>query len=688
MGMPLILIGSLVLAVINLPIPAFQQAMDTIFGQGWRNVALAIHRGTLEILALTSLITVSYALSCEKDAVKNGDVNPIAAIIVAVSCYVVTQPLDSLILSPNGISTDRAVLSLRGAGTSGLFASLLIAILSVHLFFFIYGIYQRFRARRAAPDHGSPRMETAFRVAVPAFFTLFLFALVTHLSKKLYIDTTLKSIAPGLYEAIARGNSIIPSLVMVFFTQISWFFGLHGGNLVMETFSDAAMTIQTAGTSASVGAKQFFDTFVYLGGAGATLGLMLALFLAGGKGEKRSMALTSLVPGIFNINEVLLYGLPIIFSPYYAIPFVMTPVVLSLVSYGAFQLGLVPPVINTVEWTTPIFLSGYLSTESLSGALLQLVNLALATSIYIPFVRLNERHQQRHRQELFNRLGKEIQYVATEHQRPILKRNDEVGALARSLARNLKEEFKGSPGLHLRYQPKVNGQGQVKGAEALLRWIHPVYGYVSPIIILRLAEEAGLTNALGNFVIAQTFRDLKGCHEAGYPSVSFSLNLSPKQLAEDAHLESFLRRCAEETAVAPDTIELELTENATIDPSDAMREKMARLRAMGFHIAIDDFGVGHSSLLYVTNFYADVVKIDASLANHIDTDEQRQEIVRFILSLCKQLDAGVLAEGVETAEQLAALEALGCPYYQGYYFAKALPFDDFMDYVKKHGTAE
>ncbi len=180
---------------------------------------------------------------------------------------------------------------------------------------------------------------------------------------------------------------------------------------------------------------------------------------------------------------------------------------------------------------------------------------------------------------------------------------------------------------------------------------------------------------------------MKRWHEQGF-KVPLSVNLSPRQLKEDGSLVRSVQECINRLGIEPQYMELELTENATIDATDAICNKLGQITAMGLNLSIDDFGMGHSSLLYICDFYANIIKIDASLVGLITRDEQRRHIVKSILSLCGQLNVKAVAEGVETKEQVELLHELGCECYQGFYFSRSLNHDSFMEYVSQHGTAK
>lgn len=672
--MPFVLIGSFVLALLNLPIPAYQSFMSYIFGEGWWEIGLLIYGGTLQIMAIITMITVSHAIASEKEFVKSGEVSTAVLQAVALIVFIIWIK-----------NSDGTVISTEYAGSSGMFGAIIISFLACNLYCFFYKLRDRIRSKNLISYYSSSLTREAFRTVTPALLTVLTFCMAKVILD--FIGLNSSQILHTINEIWVPGQSFFSAVIVILITQILWLFGVHGGNVIMDAMPTVVSSVPST-MGEVIFNKEFFDTYVYLGGAGATSGLLIALLLVGKNSSETRLAKISILPGIFNINEIMIFGLPIIFNPYFFAPFVLAPVFLCLTAWISVSVGLVPPVTQVVTWTTPIFLSGYLSTGSFAGAVMQAVNLALAVVIYIPFVRLQEKHQQCARMEVFKGLANEIQYIQERQNKTILNRHDETGSLARALAAEIREGLKSQEQtLHMEYQPKVNYKGQVVGAEALLRWNHPIYGYVSPIVILSICDEANLTNELGQWIMNRSFGDMKRWHEQGI-KVPLSVNLSPRQLKEDGSLVRSVQECINRLGIEPQYMELELTENATIDATDAICNKLGQITAMGLNLSIDDFGMGHSSLLYICDFYANIIKIDASLVGLITSDVQRRQIVKSILSLCGQLNVKAVAEGVETREQVELLHELGCECYQGFYFSRSLNHDSFMEYVSQHGTAE
>jgi EAL domain-containing protein (putative c-di-GMP-specific phosphodiesterase class I) len=416
--------------------------------------------------------------------------------------------------------------------------------------------------------------------------------------------------------------------------------------------------------------------------------LLIALFVAGSKYRGRRLAKASVFPSLFNINEILLYGIPLILNPFFLIPFVLAPLLAVALCYLAFSLGLVPPIVHSVEWTCPIFLSGYLSTGSLAGSLLQLMCLACSTAIYLPFIIANRRYE-RHR--LLRRVRK-MQSAALEAADnegvTVLSRNDVIGETAREISSRLHGYFETDTlPFHLVYQPKTDENGRVMGAEALLRWNHPDFGVISPVVLVELCDESGLATALGRWIMRKAISEYVHWERSGLFGLRLSINLHARHLREDAGLPAFLNELFSAHHVKGEEIELEITEHLALHANQANKRTIAEVRALGVELSIDDMGIGYSSLTYISDFDARGVKIDASLVSAIATDIQQKEIVASIVQLATQLDLTVVVEGVETKEQVDTLVALGVRYFQGYFFSKPLAPQDFITFTHNNGIA-
>lgn len=229
----------------------------------------------------------------------------------------------------------------------------------------------------------------------------------------------------------------------------------------------------------------------------------------------------------------------------------------------------------------------------------------------------------------------------------------------------------------LHYQPKVDlRSARVVGAEALVRWQKPGHGWVYPADFIPVAEDSGLIVPLSKWVLAEACRQTRAWQVAGLPPIRVSVNTSPIDFRQRDFVEG-VEQVLTQTGLGPEWLELEITEGVLMQNIDATMTALARLKALGTRLAIDDFGTGYSSLSYLRRFPIDVLKIDQSFIRGLSDNHNDAALVSAIISLGKTLGLNVIAEGIETAGQLAFLKAHHCEEGQGYFFSKALPADAF-----------
>ena len=237
--------------------------------------------------------------------------------------------------------------------------------------------------------------------------------------------------------------------------------------------------------------------------------------------------------------------------------------------------------------------------------------------------------------------------------------------------------------LVLYYQPVMNMPGnRLHSVEALLRWRHPEHKLMAPDKFINLAEETGLIIPIGKWVLRTVCRQIKIWQDQGYDVPKVAINLSGRQF-RDKELIKDISSILNETKVAAKYISLEITESMLIDNIEKGVETLKCLSEMGIHISIDDFGTGYSSLSYLKRFPINTLKIDRSFVHDIVTDKNDHTIVTAIIAMAHSLGIDVIAEGIETKEQLRLLIAQKCNHYQGYYFSKPVPVSEMINILKK-----
>jgi EAL domain-containing protein (putative c-di-GMP-specific phosphodiesterase class I) len=235
--------------------------------------------------------------------------------------------------------------------------------------------------------------------------------------------------------------------------------------------------------------------------------------------------------------------------------------------------------------------------------------------------------------------------------------------------------------LSLVYQPVVDAQtGRLVGAEALLRWLNPALGQVPPDDFIPLAEESGQILPIGEWVLNAACRQAVAWQTGGTALQRISVNVSSRQF-RGGTLEALVTSALGESGLPPRALEIEITEGVLVDDLPEIGQTLARLRALGVRVAVDDFGTRYSSLSYLRRFPVDTLKIDRSFIHDLLSDSDDAKLVAAIIAMGHSLNLDIVAEGVETRDELRFLRARGCDLIQGYLFSEPLSPAGFADIV-------
>ena len=278
--------------------------------------------------------------------------------------------------------------------------------------------------------------------------------------------------------------------------------------------------------------------------------------------------------------------------------------------------------------------------------------------------------------------------------------NERINRNARSIA-DLESELRRAlrrDELELHYQPRLClNTGRIVGLEALVRWNHPERGLLPPNDFVPLAEQSGLIVPLGYWVISRALRDMQALHEQGLPPLHMAINLSFRQF-QDNQLLATLSRLIAERGIDAQWLEFELTETAVMRRSELVKQTMDALGRLGVRFSLDDFGTGFSSFVHLNSLPITLLKIDKSFVGEMEQREENRKLVHAMINLAHNLSLEVVAEGVETREQLALLRSFGCDQVQGYLISRPLPLAKLVHYLtfdqqapgvlstSKHGT--
>ncbi|MFX3619501.1 MAG: PTS cellobiose transporter subunit IIC [Sporolactobacillus sp.] len=383
LAMPLIIIGSVFLIIANFPIPAYQNFMAAHLGKNWATITQYPVSATFNIMGLVAAFGIAYHLA------KSYKVDALSAGIISVAAFLLAIPLDKLGNVPLAL-----------LGSQGLFMAIIFGLGATE----IYRFFIQKKITIKMPESVPPAVSKSFSALIPGFVVV----LLVWILRILIEQTSIGSIPNVITSIVGKplsmvGGTYVGSLIAEFFIVFLWSFGIHGANIVggiMAPIWYGAMDANRVAFQAhhvlpNIVTQQIFDNFINLGGSGTTIALAFMIaFLARSK-ELKALGKLIVGPALFNINEPVLFGLPIVMNPLMIVPFVLTPMMVLTTTYFSMKFGWVALTAGVaVPWTTPPIISGYLATGGhLSGAVIQVVNIILSFFIYYPFFRVVDKQK-------------------------------------------------------------------------------------------------------------------------------------------------------------------------------------------------------------------------------------------------------------------------------------------------------
>lgn len=672
MMVPVIMVGAFAIVLRSLPVAVYQDWLHSFADGAMDKLLEFVNQATFGILSLYMVVSLSICYASKVHELSGNFMG------------VVFSSLVSFCIASDTFGENTQISDVLG--TNGLFTAIVTTLFATSMYFWLNKkIKVNIRIYTSGTDEMYFHM---IRYILPimiigivsALFNLLIYYLFGVRSfQQLYI-TALNSLFGW------AGRSFGTTLLYVFMVHFLWFFGIHGGNVMNTVGTDIlepgldvnAAALAAGNVPTEIYSKSFVDVFVIMGGCGSTMCLLIAILLFEKKRGMRKLARFATIPSLFNINELLLFGVPLVYNPIMLIPFFLTPIVNLIISTAAMKLGLVPVLTHSVEWTTPVILGGYYATGSVAGAILQVVNLSVGVMIYRPFVLLMRRENMKNSRARMNKLI-EILQESEDTRVPVtlIEQEGDAGVVAKFLSDDLEEEVKtGKPQMY--FQPQYNSDNQCIGAEALLRWNNPVYGMVYPPLVIKLLEETQLLTQAETGILKTVLEDMEQIRDVYGEHVKISVNVTGDTIQLDEY-EAFL---GEMTAVYPEYISnimLEITEQASFQIDEEFTERLTRIKDMGYRLAIDDFSMGNTSVKYLRSNVFDMIKLDGSLIRDIETNDRSRGIVKNMVNMAKEFNIDILAEFVETEEQRALLEKLDCHLYQGYLYSPAVPLETFLE---------
>ncbi|CVS35759.1 TPA: PTS sugar transporter subunit IIC [Streptococcus pneumoniae] len=375
---PLLLIGSLLMVIASFPIPGWEKYLGDI------GVADYLWKGvdsSFGLLGLVASFGIAYFMA------RQYKVDGIPAGIVSLSSFITVTPF---IRGEAGAGMPTAFMA-----SKGLFVAMILGLINGY----IYQWFINHNIQIKMPDGVPPAVSKSFSAIIPGAVTIVGWLIVYATLDKLSLPNLHEIAQVALGSPLGLlGNNVIGLLILIFLNSSFWFVGLHGGNVVnavmkplwLANLDANKVAYQTGETLPNIFTSVFMDNFVFIGGGGATIGLVLALgYLAHKKKaskQLKTLAPITVIPGLFNINEPAMFGVPIVLNILLLVPFILAPMFNLLVAWGAMASGLVPLTYTDPGWTMPPVISGLLATGSISGSLLQIVLIVLDVLLYLPFV--------------------------------------------------------------------------------------------------------------------------------------------------------------------------------------------------------------------------------------------------------------------------------------------------------------
>ena len=670
---PFIIINCFITMLINLPIPVYQELLHTPhvtpIRQGLETLS-AVIGGYFSILMTISL---SWSFAREKH-------------------FHIYQT----ILFP--LLTTICFLILIGFHTSSFYSVYMTSagILSCLIAVIITGQLYSFLLSRLHNIHYKidTQMHTMIYSILPLTIVILVFAIAQTVFLTFSDGDCLQTLLVKLMDDIFHLFTYFPlfsTAVFLIMVQLLWFLGINGNNILFnindnyfhELFQENVMATAMGTPPPNIIHSAFNSSYLMLGGSGDILGLLIAVFLLSHNRSARSIAKLSLFPSIFNISEIASFGIPLVWNPIFFLPFVITPVVNLLIAYTATSLGLVPILQTEINWTTPIFLSGYISSGSISVIVLQLLLLCTDFLLYAPFIRLSNEQKNHHFTKCVRDLEARYKHLEITHEQlRISELPDYQQNIATLLINDLSEAIQQKE-LFMLYQPQINAQAQFLGAEALLRWQHPMAGFIYPPLIIALAKSGNLLPALEQFIFQETCHTIADLRQHLKIPFKVSVNITGESL-KYAELEQSIEYAVQKASIDPSALWIEITEQDAIDTTTEAIAKLTRLKEKGHRLLIDDFCMGHTSVAYLKTNLFDVIKLDGSITRNVLSNPNNQKIISSLISLSHTMDLEVIAEYVDNVPQRDKLQELGCNKFQGYLYSKPVSMSELLTFISRN----
>ncbi|MBJ8326267.1 PTS sugar transporter subunit IIC [Streptococcus pacificus] len=390
--LPLTVVGSLFLIAGQIPFESVNQSIANIFGPNWTEPFMQVYSGTFAIMGLISCFSIGYSYA------KNSGVEPLPAGVLSLSSFFIL--LKSSYIPENGEAIGDAISKVWFGG-QGIIGAIIIGLV-------VGAIYTTFIQRHIVikmPEQVPQAIAKQFEAMVPAFVIFVLSMLIYIISNAVTKGGTFIEMIYDVIQVPLQGltGSLYGAIGIAFFISFLWWFGVHGQSVVNGIVTalllsnlDANKALQQAGNlsldqGAHIVTQQFLDSFLIISGSGITFGLVIAMLFAAKSKQYQALGKVAAFPAIFNVNEPVVFGFPVVMNPVMFIPFVLVPVLSAIIVYGAIAIGFMQPFAGvTLPWSTPAIISGFM-VGGWQGAVIQILILTLSTIIYFPFFKFQDK---------------------------------------------------------------------------------------------------------------------------------------------------------------------------------------------------------------------------------------------------------------------------------------------------------
>jgi len=515
----------------------------------------------------------------------------------------------------------------------------------------------------------SPRLKTTLNLIIPGLLTVLCFEVIGYVMA-LLIAASIPTQIAQYFPNIQALNAIQELILYKSVSLLTWFLGLHGEHAAEGLFHLLSATPTGAGTPIQL--RTFHNIFMNIGGSGSTFVIPFLILFSQQAQPFKSIARFGLPFSFFNVNEILLFGLPILLNPTFFIPFLLAPFVNMAIALAAVQMGAFSITIDHTHWMSVPLYSAYVATNhSINAVITQVICIVVDGCIYLPFLIIaNRQHQaQQHLRQLF---GEDAYGLINEEidrrQESIFTNRQQSFLNSMSATQKVLLQLQGGEFI-LYFQPKFETTSlQIVGLEALLRF-KDYEGKISPPTFLLTLYEQGLSHVIDAKVVDLVFEQvLKWQHlDIGVPPIA--INFDKDFLLDVQSVDKFIARAKRYNTF----FYIEITEHTYTVEITALASVIKKLRSAGHRISIDDFGAGYSSLTTLLDLEADEIKLDRQLAIAPSKESSRGKILlASSVQLCHDLGFSIVAEGVETEEQMQAVRRCGVDTIQGYYLGKPM----------------